>query len=262
MIDGLTPRQQREREFYDTYAVTQGAAESVDLEPILDGPDRPWNSYWRHFRLVKQLYSPGARLLDFGCGWGTITVMFASLGYEVHGFDISENNIATTMQRAEQHAVADRVHARVGAAEQLEYPDAYFDVISGVDILHHVDIERSMAECHRVLRSGGYALFREPIHSPAFDLLRSSALVRRFFPASPSLDRHVTSDERKITRQEIDIITGVFPDATLEYSRVFSRLAVFAPRRSLQLEQLDHKLRGLPGMRHLSGYCNFILRKE
>src|SRR4051794_13115205 len=106
--EALTPRQQREREFYNCYSQDR-CDRRVILDPILGNETRPWNSYWHFFELVRGRFRPGARLLDFGCGWGSNTILFARIGYEVDGFDISEGNLAVAERLAEEHGVAGRV---------------------------------------------------------------------------------------------------------------------------------------------------------
>jgi 2-polyprenyl-3-methyl-5-hydroxy-6-metoxy-1,4-benzoquinol methylase len=258
--NALTPRQQREREYYDQFSLRQTDLE-VRFEPVLSQEKRPWNSYWRLCELVRDEYREGATLLDFGCGWGEYTVLFARIGYRVHGFDVSEGNVNAARQLARKYGLGDRIEVSVQTAERLPYPDRRFDVIAGVDILHHVDVPAAITECHRVLRSGGMAIFREPIYNPVFDTIRNWAPVRRLWPNQPSFDAHITADERKLSADDIATIRKIFPRCELEYSRVISRLAALLPSKLTRLEKVDYRLRGLVGMKHLSGYAILVLRK-
>ncbi|HVN45627.1 MAG TPA: class I SAM-dependent methyltransferase, partial [Steroidobacteraceae bacterium] len=178
----LAPRQQREREYYDQYSQRQKDTARVNLGPISGKEHRPWNPYWHFFALVKERFRPGACLLDFGCGWGDNTAVFARIGYQVEGFDISERNLEVARQLAASAGVANQVHFGVQTAESLDYSDGQFDVVAGVDILHHVEIPRAIAECRRVLRPGGVAFFIEPLMNPLFDTVRNTRLVQRFWP--------------------------------------------------------------------------------
>src|SRR5262249_48636710 len=177
MTTGLPPRQQRERAFYNRYSQDR-CDRRVILDPILGKESRPWNSYWHFFDLVRGRFRQGARLLDFGCGWGSNTILFARAGYEVDGLDISEGNRAVAERLALEHGVADRVHLHRMAAENLAFADDTFDVIAGIDILHHVQVEQAMRECHRVLKPGGVAYFREPVENFLVDAVRNTRLMR------------------------------------------------------------------------------------
>jgi SAM-dependent methyltransferase len=159
---------------------------------------------------------------------------------------------------AAKYDLADRAHFSVQAAERLQYPDGEFDVIAGVDILHHVNIENAIRECLRVLKPGGHAIFLEPVEAPAFDRLRHSALVVRFFPTSASLDRHVTEDERKLSRTDLATIRRVAPTLEIEPYLLLSRLDRFHGlnrwTRWSVLERLDQVIFSvLPPSRVLAG---------
>ncbi len=255
-----TERQQREREYYDQYSAHRSLAEP-DYTPISGQETRPWNPYWRIFQLAQERFVPGARLLDFGCGWGSNTVVFAKIGYDVQGFDISPANIASTRQLAEICGVAAKVEVDIGAAEALAFPDNHFDVVAGVDILHHVEVERSLSETYRVLKPGGVALFREPVEQPVFDTLRNTGLVRRIFPNAKSFENHITDDERKLNRNDIAIARSIFPHARIESFRILSRLDKFGYQLIRPLEKLDMALVKVPGFSWWRGTVILVLEK-
>ena len=137
-------------------------------------------------------------MLDFGCGWGDTSVRLARIGYLVEGFDISPANIAHARELAGRHGCADRCRFAVMSAEALEYADEAFDLIVGFDILHHVEIVPALAQCRRVLRSGGLAIFKEPVRV-GLDAMLGWPVLRGLAPRARSFDpgHHVTDDERQ-----------------------------------------------------------------
>jgi ubiquinone/menaquinone biosynthesis C-methylase UbiE len=162
----------------------------------------------------------------------------------VHGLDISPTNIASAKALAEKYDLANSTSFTVGAAETIPYPESSFDAVVGVDVLHHIDIENAVPEILRVLKPGGFFLFREHVAVPIFDALRNTALVRRFFPNEKSFEKHITEDERKLTNSDIDLIRSYFPDLQEFRFRVFSRLQVLFHNRKLldRLEMFDSAL--------------------
>ena len=256
----LTPRQQREREYYNQYSQRQKDVQ-VKLNSIAGKEQRPWNPYWHLFALVKDRYRPGAQLLDFGCGWGDNTIVFAHIGYQVEGFDISDGNLDVARELAEKAGVTKQIHFSVQRAESLDYPDGHFDVVAGVDILHHVDIRSAIPECHRVLREGGAAFFIEPLSNPLFDGLRNTRLIRRFWPNQVSFERHITSDERKLNSRDLEFIGHVFPRHRVDRFRILSRLGVLFHRGAMTLGKLDYSLRFLPLYGSLAGTVVLTLEK-
>lgn len=258
----LTLRQQRESAYYDEYSRLTAPRE-VDFAPISGRESRPWDAYWylceqvvRHFRDRTQ------RLLDFGCGPGEYAVLFAKLGYEVHGFDISPANIAHAEWLARQYGVAERTHFAVGVAEELAYPSDFFDVATGVDILHHVEIGPALRECMRTLKSGGRAFFREPIAAPVFDALRNTRLVKACIPNAKSFERHITEDERKLSAADLRVIREICPDTRIRPFRLISRLDKLVLSESA-LERTDAALlKVLPFLGRFCGTIVMTLAKE
>lgn len=257
---GLTPRQQREREYYNEYSQKQKGAR-VNLNPISGKESRPWNPYWHLFALVKERFRPGSRLLDFGCGWGDNSAIFAHIGYQVEGFDISEGNLDVARQLAEKEGLANQVHFSVQRAESLNYPDGEFDVIAGVDILHHVEISSAIGECRRVLREGGVAFFIEPLSNPLVDAIRNTRFVRRLWPNEASFERHITCDERKLTAKDLELIGRIFPRHRIDRFRILSRLEVLF-HASMTLEKLDYRCRFVPFYGWLAGTIVLTMEKR
>lgn len=262
----LTARQQRERDFYSEYS-RQHKDEEVVFDPVLGHESRPWNSYWRLYEVAQQAYSDSSqRLLDFGCGVGTASMCYAQIGYEVWGFDVCEENILECRRKADRYCFDVSTHFSLQAAESLDYPDEFFDVVAGLDILHHVEVEAALAQVHRVLRPGGIAIFREFLEVPIFDAVRNSPLITWLVSNEASLTDHRTEDEEKLSKDQMRIVRSVFPDSTLIRFNLFSRFGRFLPNRHPErpskIEQLDQLVfRFLPFTRMFGGDVVMVLRK-
>lgn len=90
--------------------------------------------------------SPGAQLLDVGCGGGLLAPHVR--GYRHVGVDLSEAGLAVAAEHGVEPVKAD--------AAALPFPDASFDVVVAGEILEHVlDLDGTVAEALRVLRPGG-----------------------------------------------------------------------------------------------------------
>jgi ubiquinone/menaquinone biosynthesis C-methylase UbiE len=267
----LSERQLREKEYYDEYAKSYNLDQNVDFSPI-DGPiqgteRRPWNSYWDLYEMSILAYKPGHKILDFGSGPGENALRFARVGYQVEGFDISDANVAVSNRLFDKYQMSDKANFQVAGAEELPYADNTFETIVGIDILHHVDIPRAVRECKRVLKSGGVAIFREPIEVPLLDWIRNTKLVRLFAPKEKSFELHITEDERKLNQEDVRILKEIFPQMEIKRYLLLARFDKFIrdgedPRPST-LEKIDHFLmKYIPGMKYFGGVATFILRKE
>ena len=113
---------------------------------------------------------PGLRLLDFGCGPGTISVGLAEAVApgEMHGVDMDESLI----ERARSVAASlgqDNAIFHVGDVTDLQFEDNFFDVAHCRSVLMHVpDTAGVLSEVKRVLKPGGIIACREMICESAF----------------------------------------------------------------------------------------------
>ena len=261
----LTERQRREREYYDQF-VTRAKPRVLSFNAVRGRERRPWNPYWCVAELVSNAFSsPSQRLLDFGCGPGSYAIAFANLGYDVSAFDVSPVNIRVAESLAEEYGLANRTHFTVGVAERLDYPSGYFDVIVGIDILHHVQIQPAIEECLRVLKPGGFAVFKEPNEAPLFDALRNSRLGRRIKKKEASFEHHVTADERKLSKDDLRLLHRLCRVEERRF-RVLSRLEALMRRPPMRrgssvLEMIDYRLlRAVPPLGALGGNVVLVCR--
>ena len=264
----LTERQRREREYYDEYA-RRTAPGDLSFSPVLGQERRPWNPYWFVAELVRNARTADDQtLLDFGCGPGNYGVMFARLGYRVFGFDISPVNVEAARRLAAKYDLADRTEFAQGVAERLDFPDGFFDIVVGIDILHHVDIPAAIRETLRVLKPGGMGIFKEPIEAPAFDRVRNTRLGRWIAPKEASFDRHITEDERKLTREDLATIRAGAPALSVHPFRVLSRLDALVGDRlqwkgASMLEMVDARLlSAAPVLARIAGSVVLAIRRQ
>lgn len=265
----LTPRQQREREFFDAYWSRCEEFPGVNFDLISGKERRPWNPYWHVVESVKKHYESGARtLLDFGCGGGIYAAIFASLGFRVSAFDISPRSIETARKVAAGHGLSQDIEFSVQRAEDLHYADNTFDVVVGIDVLHHVEIAPSVAESIRVLKPGGIAFFREWIEVPGLDYLRNSAPIRFFFSNEKNLNpcAYITQDERKLTKRDLAVIRGLCSAMTERRFYIFARLDRLLRnpqnRSASFMEKADYFLcRKIPSLNKLGGSVVLELSK-
>ena len=101
---------------------------------------------------------PGQRVLDLGCGTGTLAIEMARRcpGLQLFGVDGDAEVLAKAEQKATQAGV--EITWQLGLATRLPYPDASFDRAVSTLFFHHLAVEDKVSaarELHRVLRPGG-----------------------------------------------------------------------------------------------------------
>jgi len=95
------------------------------------------------------------RILDVGCGTGANLQMLAQHG-AAEGVDVSSEALEFCRARGLSKV-------KEGAAEALPYEDASFDLVTGLDVVEHLDDDvLGLKEMRRVLRPHGRALLFVP----------------------------------------------------------------------------------------------------
>lgn len=122
----------------------------------------------------------GKKVLELGCGNGENTVHLAHRGAKVCAVDISDSLIEIAKRRMKINGFAEGVQFFPGSPYELPFDDQSFDVIFGIAVLYRLDLELISRELWRVLRPGGYAVFKEPVRNS-----RLMWKVRRLIPYRP-----------------------------------------------------------------------------
>ena len=113
---------------------------------------------------------PGDRVLDFGCGPGTISVGLARAVEPgvMHGIDMEESQVLLARAAAEAGKHANATF-HVGNVTDLPFEDGYFDAAHCHAVLMHVpETQAALAEVKRVLKPGGVIASREMIGGSSF----------------------------------------------------------------------------------------------
>ena len=109
--------------------------------------------------LLEKLPKPPAVIYDIGGAYGEYSWWLASLGYEVHLFDLSETNIAMCTELAEEHPGVTLHSAIVCDARSVPRPDNSADAILLMGPLYSITEydERILAiqESRRLLKNSG-----------------------------------------------------------------------------------------------------------
>ncbi len=109
--------------------------------------------------LIEQAHiQPGQRVLDLGCGTGTLAIMAkqSQPKAEVLGLDADPEMLKNAHIKRDEQKLD--VKFDVGFTNELPYPDASFDRVLSSIMIHHLktpDKEKTAREVFRVLKPGG-----------------------------------------------------------------------------------------------------------
>lgn len=125
----------------------------------------------------------GLVVLDAGGGLGQLSARLAARGHQLHFNDLSKAMLAKAQRRAAQAGVEDSICWHRGAWQELDLPDAHFDLVLCHALLEWLaEPGRIIAQCRKWLRNEG--LLSLCYYNPAgktyrnlvrgnFDMLRS-----------------------------------------------------------------------------------------
>ncbi|MCX5533104.1 cyclopropane-fatty-acyl-phospholipid synthase family protein [Streptomyces sp. NBC_00006] len=119
----------------------------------------------------KLALKPGMRLLDVGCGWGSMAIHAArEHGVSVVGVTLSQEQAAYARKRVADEGLTDRVEIRV--QDYRDVRDGPYDAISSIGMAEHVGSERYLeyaSDLYALLKSGGRLLNHQIARRPQRD---------------------------------------------------------------------------------------------
>jgi ubiquinone/menaquinone biosynthesis C-methylase UbiE len=103
--------------------------------------------------------TPQSNVIDIGCRDASYAIELSKrFGCQVLGIDPAPIHIERARQKIAEAGLTDRVRAELAGIEALPAAKAALDLIWCRDVLNHVDLQRGLAECARVLKPGGRML--------------------------------------------------------------------------------------------------------
>lgn len=149
----------------------------------------------------------GKQVLEVGCGPGIGLGYLAKRAKRVIGGDYAEDNLRI----AQQH-YRSRIELALMDAHNLPFRDNCLDVVVAMAAIVYLQLDRFLAECHRVLKKGGVLIFctpdkeqpgfqrsslsRDYFSVPELEALVSHYFEARFFGAFPVSEGGQTTKQR------------------------------------------------------------------
>ena len=123
----------------------------------------------QYFYSLIDLYSRNKKLLEVGCGDGSETNKYLQYVKLYIGIDISSEGISKALQNINKNISGVQYH--VMNVEKTTFEDNSFDVITGMGILHHLNLEKTYSELSRIIHNNGRIIFIEPLgHNPIISI--------------------------------------------------------------------------------------------
>ncbi len=128
-------------------------------DPIIENLSFGRERRFRELNIKHMSVSPSDRILDVGCGTGSLTLLidrYLSYPGEVIGIDAAPKMIDLARSKASESK--SNAKFSVGISETLDFEDGQFDMVVNSMFTHHIDHELkklTFSEMLRVLKPGG-----------------------------------------------------------------------------------------------------------
>jgi SAM-dependent methyltransferase len=189
--------------------------------------------------MVETLAPEGKRILDVGCGDGSLVRLLTKRGAKAKGVECSPRQLAKA--RAAEKVADEEVIDGVG--QELPFADQSFEAVVFFNSLHHVPREvmgQAMQEAARVLVPGGLLYSNEPVAEglffetckPVDDETEVRALAQQALEQVPGMER-------------VDTIHFVHTIAMADYEAFRERIISANSERESLFETMDGQMRTL-----------------
>ena len=124
-------------------------------------------------RLMRGMLSRG-KVLDAGCGSGSLALDLCRAGYEVEGVEDAEEFVVLVDAKVRRLGLADRLRVRRASVTELPFANGSFDGLVCGEVLEHIRPEKggdqaAVREFHRVLKPGGVLIASVPLNPRLWD---------------------------------------------------------------------------------------------
>ena len=195
---------EHEQHLHESREIWNSAAEAFDNEPDHGLRNPVTRAAWAAL-LSESLPSDKTKILDIGCGTGSLSLVLAEFGHEVTGIDLSPEMIALAESKAQAASQPITFHVMDAAFPQLA--PQQFDAILCRHLLWTLpEIDQVLQRWIRLLKPGGRLVLVEGYwHTKAglhaqqiLEALPESVTVRSVQALSDQADLwgHAVEDER------------------------------------------------------------------
>jgi len=191
-------------------------------------------------QLNNYLYSNKCKgkLLDIGCGFGSKSLVFQKLGFDVFGVDNDQSRIdkATSLHPSIEFKCKQIEHT-------LPYADNSFDVVFSNSVFQYLHRDSILKECKRILKKDGHLILIENLkNNPITKIVRFLRKLSKFKYQSYPWNHFTYSEIIELKNEFNDSSTHVFhltsPLAHIGFLKKVYPLFSFFDRKLLKFKLL------------------------
>lgn len=150
--------------------------------------------------LIEPYLKHKAKILDMGCGTGHVSSILQERGHSVIGIDSRDRAL---FKNFEFHQCT---------ADQVNFPDNYFDHILIFAVLHHIPKEQHptiLQQCHRMIKKDGTIIILEDVYDNALQKYATfffDSLLNMEFFNHPRANSTVEGWKKFFSRLDLKVI--------------------------------------------------------
>lgn len=193
--------------------LTIGAA---NFRPYLQSP------YILYGEILKDNINSDSTVMDLCCGDGIHSINLGYLSNHVIATDIAEYSIEIAKLRAKALNL-NSIQFLKGDAEDVQFPNNSFDVVTCVGSISYVELEKFTAEVLRILKPGGRFIAVDSFnHNPIYRFNRYLHYLQG--------NRSISTLNRMPREKTLEYLEGQFQSLEKHYFGIFIFIAPFLSR--------------------------------
>lgn len=184
-------------------------------------------------QIVENYIAAGDRVLEIGCGTGTLAILCAEKGASVLGFDISPQMLGIASKKIRERNLGERVQLREMGATEMDkaFDSETFDKVVSILVfseLYPDEQKYVLGEAYRVLKQGGIIIIADEVrpNSPAKRMLQ--LLVRTPLMVITYI---VTQTSTKAVKGIENAIAGAGFEIVHQERRLFDSFGLYVARK-------------------------------
>ncbi len=192
------------------------------------------------WQILRKFIKPKDRLLEFGSGARPKLPFFASVFLDING-------------EATNRLKGLGANAIKSSLEGTSFPDQYFDLVCGFDVLEHIkDDQRALNEVGRILKNKGKFIFSVPLQKSLYNEYDKTCGHMRRYEAKELVEKlsraklkiiAISEHGLRTKSQFIDKIVIFFltraPEFSIKVSEIFYGLSLKIAKKKIRLIETD-----------------------
>jgi ubiquinone/menaquinone biosynthesis C-methylase UbiE len=182
-----------------------------NFPPYLQSP------YIFYEELLKSHVNSNMKVMDLCCGDGIHSISLGYLSNHVIATDIADNSIEFAKLRVKALKM-NSIQFLTGDAEDIQFPDNNFDVVTCVGSISYVELEKFTAEVLRILKPGGRFIALDSFnHNPLYKFNRYLHYLKG--------NRSISTLNRMPSEKTLRYLEGQFQSIEKHYFGIFTFIA-------------------------------------